>query len=356
VSNNGTTSVSTATNGSRLVNKQKAQSRRQRAFSGNAKRIPLETDHKTKLPEIKYPEKPKFVRKPDYSLKLKGAAKFGEPKKYIGSFTESQKESNNGKASISENLGSCTSKKTITSESKSKLQHSTTSSISKESQSKLGINEYQLPKDLESDSAAISNKEEANLMCTEVNSKNTKNLEKTSTSVAQIQNQQKLLPKKELQITKIQKEEKKKYTMVNKSITEIEKGLKIKSKKHEKQYNAQGVAAVKTEESEHMCQPTIDENRIEISVKDESKNIAMNPSGSTATIIQTPILSKANQLAAKEYGLSFDSKKINASIGLMDIDHLCKCMALAILKHIEFSQGELLVDDLVQADDEIPQF
>jgi hypothetical protein len=115
------------------MNKQKAQSRSKRAFSGTAKRIPLETNQKTKLPEIKYPEKPKFIRKPDHNLKLKGAAKFGEPKKFIGSFTESQKGSNNGKASISENLGSCASKKTITSESKSKLQHSNTSSISKES-------------------------------------------------------------------------------------------------------------------------------------------------------------------------------------------------------------------------------
>lgn len=40
----------------------------------------------------------------------------------------------------------------------------------------------------------------------------------------------------------------------------------------------------------------------------------------------------------------------------MDIDNLCKCVAHAVLKHIEFAEGEILVDDLVQNEDEIPQF
>lgn len=106
VSKDGTTSVSTATNGSKLMNRQKPETRSKRAFSGNAKRIPLETTQKSKLPEIKNSEKPKLFKKQDSNMNSKEAAKFGEAKKFIGSFTESQKGSNNGKTSVIHGLDS----------------------------------------------------------------------------------------------------------------------------------------------------------------------------------------------------------------------------------------------------------
>jgi len=34
----------------------------------------------------------------------------------------------------------------------------------------------------------------------------------------------------------------------------------------------------------------------------------------------------------------------------------CKCFAHALKKHIEFSKGELLIDDLVHEQEDIPQF
>ena len=44
------------------------------------------------------------------------------------------------------------------------------------------------------------------------------------------------------------------------------------------------------------------------------------------------------------------------AIGIIDIECICKCVAHAILKHIHFSQGNSLIDDLAPDDTDIPQF
>lgn len=70
----------------------------------------------------------------------------------------------------------------------------------------------------------------------------------------------------------------------------------------------------------------------------------------------SPLLSKEEKLEAKEYGYSFDSKKVKDAIGLLDIDILCQCIAHAMLKHIAFSKGEILIDDLVEDNEDLPHF
>ena len=70
----------------------------------------------------------------------------------------------------------------------------------------------------------------------------------------------------------------------------------------------------------------------------------------------SPLLTKLEKDISKNLGSSLDSKKINDSIGILEIDLLCKCLSHIILKHIEFSQGEVLVDDIVDEDQDIPIF
>ncbi len=51
-----------------------------------------------------------------------------------------------------------------------------------------------------------------------------------------------------------------------------------------------------------------------------------------------------------------DSKKVAETIENVDLENTCKVFARAVLKHIEFSKGQLLVDDLVAEEEDIPQF
>ena len=48
--------------------------------------------------------------------------------------------------------------------------------------------------------------------------------------------------------------------------------------------------------------------------------------------------------------------KVNDAIGLIDIEWICKWLAFAIVKHIKFSRGKVLVDDLAPEDQDIPEF
>ena len=70
----------------------------------------------------------------------------------------------------------------------------------------------------------------------------------------------------------------------------------------------------------------------------------------------SPLLIKSEKEEAANYGYSLDSKKVDETIGIIDIENICKCLAHAILKHIEFSKGEVLIDDLVSEEEDIPQF
>lgn len=124
----GTTEISSTTNATRI---QKSK----RAFSGNQKRVPLEGADK--LPLIKNNRKTDGYKKRN-PTKSKEEKKFDEIKKFVGSFTESHKESNNGRYINRNFTESSTSKKTLYSEDR-------TSSF----KSKSYKAEYQLPKDQE---------------------------------------------------------------------------------------------------------------------------------------------------------------------------------------------------------------
>lgn len=70
----------------------------------------------------------------------------------------------------------------------------------------------------------------------------------------------------------------------------------------------------------------------------------------------SPLISKEEKENALEFGYSFDSKKVNDTIENIDMEVTCWCFAHALKKHIDFSWGELLIDDLVAEDQDIPQF
>ena len=94
-SKDGTTTATSVTQGNRVGIRQNRDKRKnKRAFSGNTKRIPLETNNKVKLPKISN-NKSKIKNKDQKKEKEEVQSEFG--KKNVGSFTESQKESNNGR-------------------------------------------------------------------------------------------------------------------------------------------------------------------------------------------------------------------------------------------------------------------
>ena len=64
----------------------------------------------------------------------------------------------------------------------------------------------------------------------------------------------------------------------------------------------------------------------------------------------SPLISKEEKEHALDFGFSFDSKKVNDTIENVDMETTCKCFAHALKKHIDFSWGELLIDDLVAED------
>ena len=53
----------------------------------------------------------------------------------------------------------------------------------------------------------------------------------------------------------------------------------------------------------------------------------------------TPLIDKTEKLNAKEYGYSFGSKKVAMGPGFVNLRFLCHCLARAIKRHVEFSQG-----------------
>ena len=53
----------------------------------------------------------------------------------------------------------------------------------------------------------------------------------------------------------------------------------------------------------------------------------------------TPLIDKSEKLNAKEYGYSFGSKKVAMGPGFVNLRFLCHCLARAIKRHIDFSQG-----------------
>ena len=59
---------------------------------------------------------------------------------------------------------------------------------------------------------------------------------------------------------------------------------------------------------------------------------------------------------AIDEGQSLDSKKLTDAIGIIDIECIWKWLAHAIIKHISFSKGKILIDDLAPEDEDLPEF
>ena len=90
--------------------------------------------------------------------------------------------------------------------------------------------------------------------------------------------------------------------------------------------------------------------------KPEIPKIEENEQPKVIETHSSPLLLKNEKEEAAEYGYSLDSKKVDETIGIIDIENICKWLAHAVLKHIDFSKGEVLIDDLVAEDEDIPQF
>ena len=67
----------------------------------------------------------------------------------------------------------------------------------------------------------------------------------------------------------------------------------------------------------------------------------------------TPLLDKKEKLEARDYGYSFGSKKVAMGPGFINLRFMCHCLARAIMRHLEFSQGNWFLQDLQSAEDDI---
>jgi hypothetical protein len=59
-----------------------------------------------------------------------------------------------------------------------------------------------------------------------------------------------------------------------------------------------------------------------------------------------PMLDKSERDRAFNLGHSLDSKKVTSALGYLDLKQICYCLAHALNKHIEFSQGFFFLGDL----------
>jgi hypothetical protein len=60
----------------------------------------------------------------------------------------------------------------------------------------------------------------------------------------------------------------------------------------------------------------------------------------------SPLLEPEEKHYALNIGQSMDSKKVTSALGYLDLKQICYCLAQALNKHIQFSRGELFLDDL----------
>ncbi len=68
----------------------------------------------------------------------------------------------------------------------------------------------------------------------------------------------------------------------------------------------------------------------------------------------TPLLEKDERTTAKEYGFSFGSKKVNMGPAFLNLDVMCRCLAKAVKKHLDYSKGKFLfIEDLQEESDRL---
>jgi len=58
-----------------------------------------------------------------------------------------------------------------------------------------------------------------------------------------------------------------------------------------------------------------------------------------AKVRWTPLIDADEKRKARDYGHSFGSKKVEMGPGFMNLRFMCHCLAKAIKRHLEFSQG-----------------
>lgn len=59
-----------------------------------------------------------------------------------------------------------------------------------------------------------------------------------------------------------------------------------------------------------------------------------------------PLIDKEDRDKAWNLGHSLDSKKVTSALGYLDLKQICYCLAQALNKHIQFSQGHFFLNDL----------
>lgn len=60
----------------------------------------------------------------------------------------------------------------------------------------------------------------------------------------------------------------------------------------------------------------------------------------------SPLIDKDERDRLWNCGQSLDSKQVTSALGYLDLKQICYCLANALMKHIEFSQGFYFIDDL----------
>lgn len=60
----------------------------------------------------------------------------------------------------------------------------------------------------------------------------------------------------------------------------------------------------------------------------------------------SPLIDKEERDRLWNCGQSLNSKQVTSALGYLDLKQICYCLANALMKHIEFSQGFYFLDDL----------
>lgn len=76
------------------------------------------------------------------------------------------------------------------------------------------------------------------------------------------------------------------------------------------------------------------------------QKIGQNKGGPEKEKKWEPLIDKDERDAAWNCGHSLDSKKVTSALGYLDLKQICYCLAQALMKHIEFSQGFFFLGDL----------
>lgn len=88
--------------------------------------------------------------------------------------------------------------------------------------------------------------------------------------------------------------------------------------------------------------------------KDEVPSVEEKISREAINIKWTPLLDKSEKVEARDHGFSFGSKKVAMGPGFMNLRFMCHCLARAIKRHLEFSQGDhWFLQDLQKDEDDV---